>query len=263
MSLPERGSQVNRFLVSSNRTGQVPVGVQGDAHIVVRVGVIAIPAQRLSVGMHRRLILTGREQAKAEELIRLCILRIEAERGPRFGNRVRAIIQTIEEVGQGPMVLRKTGHDPRRLCQLVISLIPFFLLAVDRTESEVQGGILWVSGQDLAHGCFSFVKVLLARLGRGLQQPFGNGSADLRRQSVSRTQHAHQVLVGAHGLHLSEFVFCGQRSKPRFHDQTRETAAGNSAHQPSGKLSCINRLRGGWLVLAGLGDDGGRQTEKQ
>jgi hypothetical protein len=59
MSLPEGGSQVNRFLVGSNRTRQVPVGVQGDAHVVVRVGVVAIPAQRLSIGMHRRLILTS------------------------------------------------------------------------------------------------------------------------------------------------------------------------------------------------------------
>ncbi len=59
----------------------------------------------------------------------------------------------------------------------------------------MQGGILRVSGQDLAHGRFGLVKVLLARLGGGFHQTVWNGGADPRGLGVARTQDAHQVFI--------------------------------------------------------------------
>ncbi len=104
------------------------------------------------------------------------------------------------------MVLGKTGHDPRRRCKLVVSLVPFLLLAVDRTESKVQGGILWVSGKDLAQRGFGFVKVLLAYLGGGFHQPVGNRSADpAQTERFPNSATRIKSLLAPDGLHLAKF----------------------------------------------------------
>src|SRR5205807_9155030 len=87
MRLPEIGAQVDRLAVGSNGTPKISVGVQGDAHIVVSVGVVAFPSQRLGERVDRGAILATRVQAEPEKLVSLGILRIHAERGAGFGDR--------------------------------------------------------------------------------------------------------------------------------------------------------------------------------
>ena len=103
-----------------------------------------VAGQRLAVGVYRGLVLTVGVQAESEELIGLGVGGIDAERGPRLGNRVRTVVHAIEKIGQGAVVLGQFGHELRGLGEFVEGVVPFFLLAINYAEREVQGGIVRV-----------------------------------------------------------------------------------------------------------------------
>ena len=118
--------------------------MQGDAHVVVGIHVIGIAGERFDVRMRCRAVLSVGVEREAEELVSLRVLRIHAERRASLRNRVGAIVEKIEEVGQAAVVLGEVGHELRGLRDLVESIVKAPLLAEHRTQGKVQGGILGI-----------------------------------------------------------------------------------------------------------------------
>src|ERR1700691_726348 len=110
MSLPEGRVQMKSLAIGGDGGGHVSLGVQGDAQVVVGIHVTGIAGERFDESMNRRAILSIGVQSETEELVRLGVLRIHAERGARFRNRVGTVIETIKDVGQTAVVLREIGH---------------------------------------------------------------------------------------------------------------------------------------------------------
>jgi hypothetical protein len=156
--------------------------------------------------MNRRPVLSDGVLAKTQVLISLCVLRVDAERGARLGNRIRTVVQTIEKICQGSVVLRKIGHDPCRLREFFVGLIPLLLPPVDHTQREVQCRILGVGSQHLTKIGFGFVEVLPPGFSCRLQQNVRNCSAHPRGLSIPGVQHPDQVLTGSRRLHLPQFI---------------------------------------------------------
>jgi hypothetical protein len=93
------------------------------------------------------------------------------------------------------------------------------------TPSEVQGGILVIRGDCLPKLEFGFVEVLVAGLGRSLQQGFGNGIAHSRGLHISRVQNAHQVFSSSRRLHLVKLAVGRQGGQPTLLDDPGEACA--------------------------------------
>src|ERR1035438_108360 len=98
MSFPKRRAQMNGLPIRSDGRGLIPAGAQRNAEVVISIRVRRIASQRLIESMHRGRILSIGIKSEAEEPICLGVLGIDAEGGAGFRDRIRTIIQTIENV---------------------------------------------------------------------------------------------------------------------------------------------------------------------
>ena len=194
--------------------------MEGDAQVVVGIDVVGIAGERLGESMNRSAVLSVRIQSQTEELVGLGVLRIHAESGARFRDRVGAVIETIEDVGQTAVVLGKVGHELRRPRDLVESIVPALLLAEHRAQSEVQGGILGSELKGLAKSEFGFVEVLSPGIGGGLHQglrEFSEVESQRRsgRLQIGFGQSADQSSRRRRRLPVGESAPCRGRSRCR------------------------------------------------
>jgi hypothetical protein len=67
MGFPEGSVQTNGMAISANGGREVTTGVQGDAQVVVSIGIVGLASQRLIESMHRRTILPIGEQSRGRE----------------------------------------------------------------------------------------------------------------------------------------------------------------------------------------------------
>src|ERR1700683_1525441 len=95
-------------------------------------------------------IFATRVKAQAQVLISLRVLRVHAQCGARFGDRVLAVVQAVENVGEAAVVLRKIWFQLQRLRDLVEGIVPLILLTKHRAESEVQSTVPRVVTQSLS-----------------------------------------------------------------------------------------------------------------
>ena len=79
--------------------------------------------------MHRGCILPVGVKSKSENLVSLRILRVHAEGGARFRDRIGAVIQAIEDVRQAAVILREIGHQLSGGGNFVEGVVPPLLLA--------------------------------------------------------------------------------------------------------------------------------------
>src|SRR4029077_14791634 len=88
---PQRWPQVKRLVVGRQSAGHVSASMEGDADVVIGVGVLRIARQRFFESVDGSVILAVGVQPEAENLIGLGVLRVHTQRGPRLGNCIRAV----------------------------------------------------------------------------------------------------------------------------------------------------------------------------
>ena len=244
MRFPESPVQTNGLAIGSDSSGQVATGVQGDAQVVVGIGIIGIADQRLIEGMNGSAILPVGEQTEAEELIRLGVSWIHAEGGAGFGDGIGRVIKAVEDVGQSAVVLGKIRHKLRGKRDLVDGVVPALLLAEHGAQSEVQRSILRIEARGLAQSEFGLVEALSMGIGGGLQQDCGNlqDCGTGRGGGFQVADHADQTCIRAGGFKLTNLFLAGEvRNSVLLYD-TDEAAARHTGRQPGYQLHGVNRL---------------------
>ena len=108
-----------------------------------------IADQRLAIGMNRRLILPQRIVPETEILIGFGIFRIDAESGACLGDRVRAVVQSIEQIGQRTVILCQIGHQPQGQFQFIVRVVQIVLLAKHLRQEQSAGPDSSIAGESL------------------------------------------------------------------------------------------------------------------